>query len=205
MARKTASSQMTTNATTAAKMDRKKKVVDKTPALVSTSTDTTETDAADAAATTDTNNNTNNNDAQESTIMTDNSQDTQTQDAPKMHTFTFRKTDTTGRHVYGIPGSVGVILIGHHFLPAEPPATLELPFAGEVKEPKVKLTKEERKAQRDAMTPEQLLEEKRIKLQKQIANLEARKAKLGIQSLPGMEEGEGAEAETEQPETVGAI
>jgi len=215
MARKTAGSLMTVNATTAAKMNKKgsKKAVDNSPAtdvsLTEVETVVEPVEIAEVveteAANKNSNNSNNTNDSQEQNTMTDQTQDTTTQDAPTTSTFHFRKTDTTGRHVYGIPGAVGVILIGHHFLPATPPATLELPFAGEVKTPAVKLTKEERKALRAAMTPEELLAEKRDKIAKQIANLEARKAKLGIQPLPGFEdEAEGAEAEAEG-ETVGAI
>jgi len=101
-----------------------------------------------------------------------------------MATFQYRKTNTIGQAIYGVEGRPGVILIGKQLFAGEPPATLEiaieLPAVEEkaAKEKAPKLTPEERKALRDAMTPEQKLQEQEERLAKQAANLAARKAKL---------------------------
>jgi len=109
-------------------------------------------------------------------------------------TFTFKlQRDSNGNVVlnnagaaaYKVDGRSGILRVAPQLfssvdaLPETIEAALPLPEAT-TNEPKSKLSKEERKALRDAMTPAQKLEAQERRLEKQRANLLARKAKLGI-------------------------
>jgi hypothetical protein len=137
--------------------------------------------------------------AQDAGVQDTQNANNQTQEKRTMLTIQFRKVNTINQGIYGIEGRPGTILIGPQFFAkvegeTQWPETLDLDIelpAAEAAEPKVKLTAEERKALRAAMTPADKLAEQEARLEKQKANLLARKAKLGL--VPAEETAEVAE------------
>ena len=129
----------------------------------------------------------NSNNTQETNVNDQNIDQTEQPTEGTVAVFQFRKAAKNGSHFrYSIPGRQGVLLLGKQFIAegAEPPATLEIPslVLPELKlserASKAKLTKEERKALRDAMTPAQRLEAQEARLRRQQENLAKRRAAL---------------------------